>query len=100
MGMTANEIVTVGILQEVVGTLLSEIKSLKDIATQASDRILTIDEASEVVGYSRKTITNWIKEGKKDRRGKTVYLEVFEFAPGQYRIPMNKLLAFGKVGLE
>ncbi|WP_276496696.1 helix-turn-helix domain-containing protein [Pontibacter litorisediminis] len=98
MGMTANEIVTVGYLQEVTNKLLQEIQSLKTIAHQASDRILSIDEAVELVGYSRKTVTNWIKEGKLDRKGKRVYLEAFEFAPGQYRISHNKLMEFGKVG--
>ncbi|WP_187261281.1 MerR family transcriptional regulator [Pontibacter beigongshangensis] len=100
MGMTANEIVTVEHLSAVTNQLLAEIKSLKNIAVQASDRLLTIDEATEIIGYSRKTITTWIKEGKKNHLGRVVYLDYFEFAPGQYRIPLNKLLAFGKVGQE
>ncbi|TPE43945.1 helix-turn-helix domain-containing protein [Pontibacter mangrovi] len=100
MGMTVNDLLTVGQMQNMLGPLLQEIKTLRSIAAKASDRYFTIDEAATYTGHCTKVVRNWIKEGKPDRGGKIVKLKASEFAPGKYRISKQDLDAYGRIGLD
>jgi len=100
MGMTAQDLLTVGTMEQMLGPLLQEIKQLRTIADNASDRYFTIDEAAVYTGHCSKVVRNWIKTGKKDRYGRFVKLKASEFAPGNYRISKRELEAFGRIGLE
>ncbi|WP_299755353.1 helix-turn-helix domain-containing protein [uncultured Pontibacter sp.] len=100
MGVTLDQLLTVGDMREMLGPLFHELKKQREIAAKASDCMMTIAEAAEYVKHSRRTVTSWIKEGKPGRNGRKVKLRAYEYQPGNYRISKQDLDAFGLLGSE
>ncbi|MGV3588567.1 MAG: hypothetical protein ACO1OF_16295 [Adhaeribacter sp.] len=95
--MTAQDLLTVGHLQEFKTQLTGLLEELRPALANANDRYLEVNEITEYTSHGRSTVLNWIKYGKRDRFGNIFKLEAEEFSPGQYRVLRSKLIDFGKI---
>jgi hypothetical protein len=94
--MRLDEIPTRADLHQIQQMLQHTLDELARSRATTPDPLLTVQEAAEYTRYTRRTVDGWIKEGKPDQQGRIVRLQTLEFSPGQHRIPLSALLAFGK----
>jgi uncharacterized protein YaeQ len=94
--MRLDEILTRADLQPIEQLLRTTLHAIEQSRTTEGERLLTIDEAAAYTQHTRKTVLQWIREGKPDAQGRIIRLQVLEFQPGNKRIPLSALLAYGK----
>ena len=95
--MTANDLLTVGHLQDFRKELTGMLEEMRPALANAMDRYLDIQEIAAFTNHCENTVRNWIKLGKKDRFGTIYKLEAEEFAPNQFRVLRSKLIQFGQI---
>jgi IS30 family transposase len=80
-------------LAEVLEPLLERLREL-EVETGSKKHAYTVAEVADQIGYHPRTIHEFIREGRKDRRGKMRQLSAKEITQGQYRITPESLAEF------
>ena len=79
------------IMVDVVAPLVERIRYLE---TGPRKHAYTTAEAAAQIGYSKATVLQFIRDGRKARNGRTVQLPAHEITPGDYRIRPEDLDSF------
>lgn len=63
-------------------------------APSAADELLSVEQVAAYTHFDRRTVEQWVKEGRYDERGKKVYLPVYQYS-GRLRFKRTDVEAFG-----
>ena len=80
-------------MAEALRPLVERIRAL-EIATGSYKHAYTVTEVAQRIGYSTKTIREFIRIGRRGRNGRTVTLRAFEITTGNLRVLPTDLDAF------
>jgi hypothetical protein len=94
--MSTLDIATKSDIQELRDMLADLLRGAGTKPATAGDDYLDIAEVAKLTRTSTKTVTKWLKEGKRDSKGRLIKLYALEFSPGFPRIPRSALVAFGQ----
>ena len=78
--------------------LTAKLDALLALAAQpvraAADDFLSIEQVAAYTCFDRRTVEQWVKQGRYDARGKKVYLPAYEYS-GRLRFKRGDVEAFG-----
>lgn len=78
--------------------LTAKLDALLALAAQpvqtAADDFLSIEQVAAYTCFDRRTVEQWVKQGRFDERGKKVYLPAYEYS-GRLRFKRGDVEAFG-----
>lgn len=63
-------------------------------AASAADELLSVEQVAAYTHFDRRTVEQWVKEGRYNERGKKVYLPVYQYS-GRLRFKRSDVEAFG-----
>ena len=60
----------------------------------AADELVSVERVAAYTHFDRRTVEQWVEEGRFDSRGKKVYLPAYKFS-GRLRFKLSEVEAFG-----
>jgi hypothetical protein len=85
-------------MMRVVTPLIEQIQQLQKAQQLPQEpfqkAIYTVSELAEHISYSAQMVRRFIREGRRDRKGKLVYLKAKEITTGDFRITSADLNQF------
>jgi hypothetical protein len=81
-----------------IEVLTAKLDALLALAAQpvqaAADDFLSIEQVAAYTRFDRRTVEQWVKQGRYNERGKKVYLPAYEYS-GRLRFKRGDVEAFG-----
>lgn len=81
------------VLEGVIKPLSDRIREL-EIQLGSKKHLYTVSEVAEQLSYSTKLVRQFIREGKRDRKGNLIYLKTKDITSGDYRIAPEAISEF------